>query len=82
MPFQADKIEEVNFELQDVLHCFKKGHKIMIQIQSTWFPLVDINPQKYVPNIFEARAEDFVKATHRIYHQTGSESYIEVGLLK
>jgi putative CocE/NonD family hydrolase len=82
IPFESGKIEEVNFELQDVLHCFKKGHKIMIQIQSTWFPLVDINPQKYVPNIFEAKPEDFIKATHRVYHQPGNESYVEVGVLK
>ncbi len=81
-PFQPDKIEEVNLELQDVLHCFKKDHKIMIQIQSTWFPLVDLNPQKYVKNIYEAKSEDFIKATHRVYHQPVKESFIEVGVLK
>jgi len=54
----------------------------MIQIQSTWFPLVDINPQNYVSNIFEASEDDFIKATHRVYHQQGNESYIEVGVLK
>jgi hypothetical protein len=82
VPFKPNEIEEINLELQDVLHCFKKGHRIMIQIQSTWFPLVDINPQKYVENIFLARPDDFIKATHRVYHEKGNESYIAVGILK
>lgn len=81
-PFVPGNIEEVNLELLDVLHCFKKGHKIMIQIQSTWFPLVDLNPQKYVDNIFLAGEGDFIKATHRVYHQPGKESYVELGVLK
>ena len=54
----------------------------MIQIQSTWFPLVDVNPQKFVPNIYEAKPDDFIKATHRVFHQSGNETYIEVGVLK
>lgn len=53
---------------QDVFHTFKQGHRIMVQVQSTWFPLVDRNPQEYVDNIFEANEEDFIKATHRVYH--------------
>ena len=81
-PFVPGNIEKVNLELLDVLHCFKKGHKIMIQIQSTWFPLVDLNPQKYVDNIYNAGADDFIKASHRVYHQPGKESYIELGVLK
>jgi putative CocE/NonD family hydrolase len=81
-PFEPGKTEEINLELMDILHCFKKGHKIMIQIQSTWFPLVDINPQRYVDNIFKAEAGDFIKATHRVFHQPGNESYVEVGVLK
>lgn len=81
-PFVPGNIEEVNLELLDVLHCFKKGHKIMIQIQSTWFPLVDLNPQKYVDNIFKAGEDDFIKASHRVYHQPGKESYVELGVLK
>jgi uncharacterized protein len=82
LPFQPGKLEEVNLQLQDVLHCFKKGHKIMVQIQSTWFPLADLNPQKYVINIYEAKTEDFIKATHRVYHQPKYESFIEVNVLK
>jgi predicted acyl esterase len=54
----------------------------MIQIQSTWFPLVDINPQKYVDNIFLAEPDEFIKATHRVYHEKGNESYITLGILK
>ena len=48
-------------------HCFRKGHKIMVQIQSTWFPLIDRNPQKYVPNIFEAKDSDFQAARQQVY---------------
>jgi predicted acyl esterase len=58
-PFKEGKRTQVNFPLQDVLHTFKKGHRIMIQIHSTWFPYIDRNPQKYVDNIFEAKESDF-----------------------
>ena len=81
VPFEPGKIETVKLELQDVLHCFKKGHTIMVQIQSSWFPLVDMNPQKYVDNIYIARSEDFRKAIHRVYHQQGNESYLQIGIL-
>jgi putative CocE/NonD family hydrolase len=77
-PFVAGQVTDVNFRLQDVLHTFKKGHRIMIQVQSTWFPLIDRNPQKFVPNIFKADEADFQKATHRVY----SNSAIEVQVLK
>lgn len=80
-PFVPDQITEVKFPLQDVLHTFKKGHRIMIQIQSTWFPLVDRNPQNYVDNIFMAKKEDFVKATHRVYAEGEHTSCIEVSIL-
>ena len=58
---------EVNVPLQDVLHTFKKGHRIMIQIHSTWFPYIDRNPQRYVDNIYLAEKEDFVKSTIKVY---------------
>ncbi len=77
-PTVPNKITDINFQLQDVLHTFKKGHKIQIQVQSTWFPLIDRNPQKYVPNIFKANESDFIKATHKVY----SDSRIEVQVLK
>jgi putative CocE/NonD family hydrolase len=76
-PFEADRITKVEFPLQDVLHTFKKGHKIMIQIHSTWFPYIDRNPQKYVENIYKAEAEDFQSATMRVH----GGSVIEVGNL-
>lgn len=66
-PFKPNIPTDVNFPLQDILHTFKKGHRIMIQIHSTWFPYIDRNPQKYVDNIFEASEEDFIKSTIRIY---------------
>lgn len=78
-PFVPNQMTEVKVPLQDIFHTFKKGHRIMVQVHSTWFPLIDRCPQKYVPNIFEAKAEDFVKATHRVYHHPAdSASYIEV----
>ncbi|CAG4989300.1 Cocaine esterase [Dyadobacter sp. CECT 9275] len=67
VPFVSGKVEEVAFELMDVLHTFQKGHKIAVQVQSTMFPLFDINPQKFVPNINEASEKDFQKATIRVH---------------
>ncbi len=80
-PFTPDQPTDVRLPLQDVLHTFRKGHRIQIQVQSTWFPLVDVNPQTFVPNIFEAKASDFVKATQRVY--TGGErgTKIVVGVI-
>ncbi len=66
-PFVPGEPTDVNVRLQDVLHTFKKGHRIMIQIHSTWFPYIDRNPQKYVDNIYKAEAADFIKSTIRVY---------------
>jgi len=66
-PFVPNQKTSVEFALQDVNHTFKKGHKLQIQVQSTMFPYIDRNPQKYVDNIFEAKAEDFETHTHTIY---------------
>lgn len=74
-PFTPGKVEEVDVPLQDILHTFKKGHRIMIQIHSTWFPYIDRNPQKYVDNIYKAEASDFQKAEITVY----GSSVIEVG---
>ena len=74
-PFTPGEVSDVNFRLQDVLHTFKKGHRIMIQIHSTWFPYIDRNPQKYVENIFEANEDDFIKSTITVH---GSSS-VEMG---
>ncbi|MGY6522799.1 MAG: CocE/NonD family hydrolase [Mongoliitalea sp.] len=81
-PFIPNQLTEVPLQLQDVLHTFKKGHKIQIQIQSTWFPLIDRNPQKYVENIFKANDTDFIKATHRVYHHSDKPTEISVQVLK
>jgi putative CocE/NonD family hydrolase len=75
--FTPNKPTRVTFNLDDVLHTIKRGHKLQIQIQSSFFPFIDINPQKYVDNIFEAKAEDFVKATHKVYHNNSHQSKIE-----
>ncbi|WP_423819305.1 CocE/NonD family hydrolase [Salinimicrobium sp. TIG7-5_MAKvit] len=69
-PFEPNKKTEVNLQLQDVHHTFKKGHKLQIQVQSSWFPLIDLNPQTYVDNIFEAEEEDFQKQEHKVYHDS------------
>lgn len=69
-PFNANQKTPVNFTLQALNHTFKKGHKVQIQIQSTWFPLIDLNPQTYVENIFEAKEEDFKKQTHTVFHDS------------
>ena len=66
------------FELPTANHVFRAGHRIMVQVQSSWFPLYDRNPQTYVPNIFFARPADYVKATQRIYHAPGEASYVEL----
>ena len=61
------KPEEFIINLHQVNHKFKKGHRLMVQLQSSWFPMIDMNPQKYIPNIFEANENDFIKATQTIY---------------
>lgn len=79
--FKPNKIERVKFELPDVAHTFKKGHRIMVQVQSSWFPLVDRNPQKFV-NIYTADDSDFQKATIRVYHDAANSSHIVLPILK
>ena len=80
-PFEPGKITPVNFELQDVLHTFKKGHRIMVQVQSTWFPLIDRNPQKF-EDIMKAKDSDFQKATHKVYTSKEHPSYLKVRVLQ
>ena len=60
---------------------FKKNHKIMVQIQSTWFPLIDRNPQTFVPNIFKAEAKDFRPATQRVFRSPGHATHLELSVL-
>lgn len=81
-PFEPDSPTRVRLPVQDVFHTFKAGHRIMVQIQSSWFPLVDRNPQKYVPNIFKAKAEDFIRATHRVYRSPQHPTQLKMGLIE
>lgn len=78
--FKPGKIENVRFELPDIAHTFKAGHKLMIQVQSSWFPLSDRNPQKFM-NIYEASDNDFQKATIRIHHDKLNASSIILPVL-
>ena len=80
-PFTPGKITEVKYTLPDVAHTFKKGHKVMVQIQSSWFPIADRNPQKFV-DIYKADDSDFQKATIRIYHDAVNVSKIILPVLK
>jgi hypothetical protein len=79
-PFVPNKVERVAFGMDDVLHTFKKGHRIMVQVQSSWFPLVDRNPQTFV-DIYHAVPSDFHKATERVYHTSSQASHIELEVL-
>ena len=79
-PFMPGKMAEVDFTMPDLNHTFRRGHRIMVQVQSSWFPLVDRNPQTFV-DIPHARPEDFRSATERIYHAADSESGVEVLVL-
>ena len=80
-PFVANDVTAVPFTVQDLLHTFRKGHRLMVQVQSTWFPLVDRNPQTYVPNIYEASETDFKAQTHRLYHNPSHPSQLVLKIL-
>lgn len=79
-PFTPGRVEKIDFELPDVFHTFRRGHRIMVQIQSTWFPLTDRNPQKFM-KIQDAKAEDFQKATQRVYRSSEAPSSLTVLIL-
>jgi hypothetical protein len=76
-PFEPGKISKVEFTMPDVLHTFRRGHRVMVQVQSSWFPLVDRNPQTFV-NISTDSEGDFHQATHRIYRSTNAASSLTV----
>ena len=76
-----DVPEEFVIDLHDINHTFKKGHRIMIEVQSTWFPVIDRNPQKFVPNIFEAKESDYIKAEQTVYFNSKYSTYIELPVL-
>jgi len=79
-PFVPGKIAKVSFDMPDVNHCFRRGHRIMVQVQSSWFPLIDMNPQRFL-NIPDAHRSDFQKATERVFHSQGMASGLAVHVL-
>ncbi len=81
-PVVPDQVDEYSIDLHWGHHCFRKGHKIMVQVSSTWFPLIDRNPQQYLPNIFEAKDEDFRPARQRVYRSPKQPSHLTLETLK
>lgn len=81
-PVKPGAVEEYTVDLVGGHHRFRAGHKIMVQVSSTWFPVIDRNPQKFVPNIFEAEDRDFQKATQRVYHTPAFASHVALDVLK
>ena len=79
-PFKPGAVEQVRFELPDIAHCFKKGHRVMIQIQSSWFPLADRNPQQFM-NIYQAEEKDFVPSVIQVHHDVKNSSSIVLPVL-
>jgi uncharacterized protein len=80
-PFEPGKPAVVKFTLPDTCHCFRPGHRIMVQVQSTWFPLADRNPQTFC-DIYSAKEADFKKATHRVYRGADTASGVTVRVVK
>jgi putative CocE/NonD family hydrolase len=79
-PFAPGRPEQVEFTLPDVFHTFRAGHRVMVQVQSSWFPLVNLNPQSFV-DIGAAAPSDFHRATQRVYRGAGSPSFVRLGVL-
>ena len=80
-PLIPGKVEEFVIDLHQINHCFRKGHHLMIQIQSSWFPVIDRNPQKFVPNIFEASDLDFIQAKQTVYCNRQYSTYLELPVM-
>jgi hypothetical protein len=80
-PFLPDQPSSIEFDLRDRYHTFLKGHRIMVQVQSSWFPVIDRNPQRFV-NIYEAKDSDFQRATHRVHRTAELPSHVEVSVLE
>ena len=80
-PIAANEPLVYRFALPNANHVFLPGHRMMVQVQSSWFPLYDRNPQTFVPNIFWAKPEDYKRAVQRIYHAGGQASFIEMPLV-
>jgi len=80
-PVNPNEVNEYRIDLHAINHVFKTGHKIMVQVQSSWFPIIDRNPQKYVPNIFEAKESDFIVTHQKIYRSVKYPTHIELPVL-
>ncbi|MCY1041664.1 CocE/NonD family hydrolase [Corallococcus sp. bb12-1] len=80
-PFTPNEVTKVRFVINDVFHTFQRGHRLMVQVQSSWFPFIDRNPQTFVPNIPLAKESDFVRAMHRIHHSAAHPSALKVSVL-
>jgi uncharacterized protein len=81
-PLRPNQPEEYTFDLHAVNHTFQKGHRIMVQVQCTWFPLIDRNPQKYVENIFTSKDSDYQSVTQCVYHSPRLSSHIAMPVAK
>jgi putative CocE/NonD family hydrolase len=81
-PMKPGAVNRIEFALPDVNHTFRRGHRVMLHIQSTWFPLVDRNPQKFVPNIFLADDADFERATHRVHRTKDRATRLKLNVIK
>jgi len=81
-PIPSGKVQQYRFALPQVNHVFLPGHRLMVQIQSSWFPLYDRNPQSYVDNIFFALPRDYRKATQRVYHTGGASSLLSLPVVE
>ena len=81
-PIMAGQVNEYSIDLHSANHCFKKGHRVMVQVQSTWFPLYDRNPQKFVANIFQAKPEDYESATQKVYESGRYPSHVTLPVIK
>ncbi|MEO8448803.1 MAG: CocE/NonD family hydrolase [Gemmatimonadota bacterium] len=81
IPLVPNQVTEITIDLHGADYAFKPGHKIMVQVQSTWFPLIDRNPQRYVPNIYLAKDSDFIPATQRVFRSAQYPSHVEVSVV-
>jgi putative CocE/NonD family hydrolase len=81
-PVKPNEVNEYRIDLHSINHVFKSGHKIMVQVQSSWFPIIDRNPQKFVPNIFEAKESDFIVTHQKIYRSVQYPSHIILPVLE
>ena len=80
-PMASGKVTKIEFPLGDKYHTFLKGHRIMVQVQSSWFPMFDRNPQKFV-DIYHAKDEDYQKATQKVFRSAEAPSFVTVNVLK